>query len=287
MRNILRLLLTPFRWFAGITDSLREFFAEDPEDAPLADALQKTIENPVGVLYHLDALRKHLLRAVMFLAIATAISFTFINPILDFLSLPLDEGLQSLVAIDPTEPVGTVMRVALLSGFAISFPYLALEVWLFIGPGVSRRARMFGLLAIPIATLFFIGGMAFAYYVMLPAGLPFLLNFGGFRTELRPSSYIKFVTGLMFWIGLFFQFPLVTYVLAAIGLVNGRMLLSQWRLAIVIIAVIAAMITPTVDPVNMSLVMGPMVILYFLSIGLAFIAQGSRARRSSEQQANV
>jgi sec-independent protein translocase protein TatC len=112
---------------------------------------------------------------------------------------------------------------------------------------------------------------------MMPTALPFLINFMGINTDPRPSSYIGFVTGLMFWIGVAFEFPLVIYLLASLGLVKAKLLASQWRLAIVIIAIVAALITPTVDPVNMSLVMGPMIALFFLSIGLAYIAQRGRA----------
>ena len=256
---------------------LRDFFTEEPEDSPLPDAVAKTIEHPEGILVHLDALRRHLLRSVMAMVITTAFSFMFIKQILAFLSRPLEGGMASLVAIDVTEPIGTVMRVSLLSGFTLAFPYIALEIWLFIAPGVSRRSRFMGLLAIPIATSFFLGGMAFAYYVMMPTALPFLLNFMGIETIPRPSSYIAFITGLMFWIGVAFEFPLVIYLLANMGIVRSRILAQQWRLAVVIIAVMAALITPTVDPVNMALVMGPMVLLYFLSIVLAWIAQRGRA----------
>lgn len=271
-----------FGWLRNLGNDIREFFAEEPEDAPLPDAFAKTIENPFGVLEHLDALRKHLLRAVLFLMATTALSFTYVPQLLDFLAQPLDAGLQSLVAIEPTEPISTVMRVVLLSGFALAFPYIALEVWLFIGPGISRRSRFFGLLTIPVASLLFLTGMAFAYYIMLPPGLDFLLNVAGFQTQLTPSSYIRFVTGVIFWIGLVFEYPLVIYILASLGFVQARALARQWRLAIVVIAVLAAMITPTVDPVNMSLIMGPMIVLFFLSVGLAFIAQRGRERRLSE-----
>ena len=276
-RFIFWILRTIVRWIAGIFTNMKVFFSEEPEDAPLPEAFAKTIENPMGILEHLNALRKHLFRALIFLVITTVISFTFIQPILSFLSYPLPGGLSSLTAIDVTEPIGTVMRVALLAGFALAFPYIALEIWMFIAPGISRRSRLFSLLAIPVATLFFLGGMAFAFYVMMPAALPFMLNFAGINTIPRPSSYIKFVTGLMFWLGVAFEFPLVIYLLASIGMVKAKMLSDQWRLAVVIIAVLAAAITPTVDPVNMSLVMGPMVLLYFLSVGLAMLAQRKRA----------
>jgi sec-independent protein translocase protein TatC len=280
--NLWRIIATPFRiifWMLrrlgrglkNVSSEIRSFFDEEVEDAPVGDALSKAWEHPQELLVHLDALRKHLLRAVAALIITTAFSFTFFEQILAFLSRPL-QG-EELVAIEVTEPIGTVMRVSLLTGVALAFPYIALELWLFIAPGLNRQARIWGLLAIPIATIFFLGGMAFAYYAMLPTALPFLLNFMGITTIPRPSSYISFVTALMFWLGVAFEFPLVIFLLAKLGLVKASFLSKQWRLAVVIIAVIAAAITPTVDPVNMSLVMGPMLVLYFFSVLLAKIAQ--------------
>ncbi len=283
-RTLWRILSAPFRflfwilrtlarWIGLVAANLHDFFAEEVEDAPVGDALNKAWDHPSEILVHLDALRKHLFRAVAALALCTALAFTFFEQILGFLTRPLAGGISSLVAIEVTEPIGTVMKVSLLAGIAIAFPYVALEVWLFIAPGLSRKARIWGLLAIPIATFFFLGGMAFAYYAMLPTALPFLLNFMGINTIPRPSSYVSFVTALMFWLGVFFEFPLVIFLLAKMGLVRASFLVKQWRLAVVIIAVIAAAITPTVDPVNMSLVMGPMLSLYFFSILLAKIAQ--------------
>jgi sec-independent protein translocase protein TatC len=272
-RLIAWIIRTIWRWIANTTAEVREFFTQEVEDAPVAEALNKAIDHPTEILAHLDALRKHLLRSVLALAITTAFSFTFFQQILAVLSRPLKGGMESLVAIEVTEPIGTVMRVSLLTGFAMAFPYIALEIWLFIAPGLSRRSRIYGLLAIPVATLFFIGGMAFAYFFMLPTALPFLLNFMGIHTIPRPSSYVKFVTSLMFWIGVAFEFPLVIFLMAKLGWVKAKMLAQQWRLAIVIIAVAAALITPTVDPVNMSLVMLPMIVLYFFSVFLAWIAQ--------------
>jgi sec-independent protein translocase protein TatC len=280
-RAIWRLLTIPFRWIKNVTDDLSGFLNEEPEDSPLSDSLQKAVANPQSLLVHLDALRKHLLRAVLGLALTTALSFAFASRIIDILAEPVG-GIGALVAIDPTEPIGTFMRVSLLSGFAIALPYIILELWMFAAPGLNRDARIFGLLAIPIATLFFIGGLAFAYYVLLPTAIPFLVNFGGITSQIRPSSYIRFVTAIMFWIGISFQFPLIIYVLARVGLVRAKVLLSQWRLAIVIIAVLAAAITPTVDPGTMALVMGPMTVLYFFSIFLATLAERGRARREKE-----
>ena len=288
LRALQRIILAPFRflfwlprgiigWFSRTTSEISEFFTEEPEDAPLPDAFAKTIENPMGLLEHINALRKHLMRAVLFLALTTAISFVFAGRLLDLLAQPIG-GIDKLQAIDVTEPLGVFMRVALLSGFSLALPYIAFELWMFAAPGLSRRSRFYGLIAIPAVVIFFAAGMAFAFFVMLPQALPFLLGFLGINTIPRPSSYISFTTGLLFWIGIAFEFPLVIFVLAGIGLVKARSLAQQWRLAVVAIAVLAAAITPTVDPVNMALVMGPMILLYFLSIGLAYLAQRGRVQ---------
>ncbi len=252
---------------------IRAFFVEEVEDAPLGDAFEKAFDHPQELLVHINALRKHLFRAVLAVVFTTALSFMYFQDILKIVAAPLEGGFESLVAIDVTEPISTVMRVALMAGVVLAFPYITLEIWLFIAPGLSRKSRIAGLFAIPIATLLFFGGMIFTYYILLPAAIPFLINFMGIETIPRPSSYVKFVTTILFWIGIAFEYPLVIFFLAKIGLANWRILLQQWRLAIVIIAVAAALITPTVDPINMSLVMGPLIVLYFLGILLARIAR--------------
>ncbi len=227
-------------------------------------------------------LRKHLFRAVLAIFITSGLAFLFVHQIMTFLAAPMPGGIEKLVAIDPTENVGTVMRVTLLSGFTIALPYIIFEIWLFIAPALRVRSRVKGLIAIPTAILLFGGGMAFTFFIMLPVALPFLFNFKGLVTQPRPSSYYNFVTSIMFWIGLSFEFPLVIYLLASLGLIKAKQLASQWKIAIVIIAVVAAIITPTVDPFNMGIVMLPMIVLYFISIGLAYFAQRNRVTKQKE-----
>ena len=265
-----------------LNSRVNSFLHDEEEDVPIPDAFAKVVQNPQGVFYHLNILRHHLFRSIAAIAITTALSFAFLNQILTFLATPLPGGLESLTAIDVTENIGTVMRVALLTGFAFAFPYVVFELWLFIAPGISPKSRLRGLATIPIAVFLFLLGMAFTYYIMLPVALPFLFNFMGLNTVPRPSSYFNFVTGIMFWIGLAFEFPMVAYILAELGILDSKTLASQWRIAIVIIAIVAAAITPTVDPVNMSIVMGPMLILYVLSIGLTKLARVGRDKSSLE-----
>ena len=163
LRGIKNLILAPFRWLRTMINEVRSFLSEEPEDTPLGDSLEKAVTNPQSLLIHLDALRKHLFRAAFALIFMTVVAFAFASQIINLLALPVG-GIEALVAIDPTEPIGTFMRVALLTAFAITLPYIILELWLFIAPGLSRDSRIFGLYAIPIAVIFFIGGMAFAYF---------------------------------------------------------------------------------------------------------------------------
>jgi len=278
---VFNLLAFPFR----IIRRAHEFLNRElDEDRPLMDtfATIATEEQARASLWdHVETLRMHLLRIVIALAIGVGISFYFTIPLMGYLAAPVG-GLEKLQAIEVTEEVGVFMRVALTSGIAIMLPYIAFELWLFAAPGLRPRERKMGLAGIPLATLLFLGGMAFTYFVLMPPALLFLGNFTSISQFWTAREYFKFVTGLMLWIGLFFEFPLVIYILTSIGLVKPRLLLNQWRLAVVIIAVIAAAITPTVDPVNMGLVMLPMTLLYFISIGLSFIAYAARRRREAK-----
>lgn len=251
-----------------------------PEEHPLGDVFVDLAQNAEArdVFWEqVEALRGHLLRAVLGIIVGVGITFIFAQKLVEFLAAPVG-GLGALKAIEVTESIGVFMKVALLGGVAIALPYVAFEFWLFAAPGLHPRERWFGLIGIPLAAIFFISGMAFTYYVLLPSALPFLLNFLGIQAQLRPQSYFDFVTGLLFWIGIAFEFPLVIYVLSAMGLIKPNVLAQQWRIAIVIIAIVAAAITPTVDPVNMGLVMLPMTLLYFISIGLSYFAYAGRRK---------
>lgn len=299
LHTIWKVITAPIRFIVWIVrsiittltrgkQSISSFFKdEELDDTPIGESLATTIENPQALLPHIYALRKHLLRAVLAIVITTAISFLFVRDILSYLAAPMSGGIHELVAIDVTENIGTVMRVTLLSGFTIALPYVIFEIWLFVAPALRVSSRIKGLFAIPVAILLFVGGMSFAFFVMLPTALPFLFNFMGLSTQPRPSSYYNFVTLIMFWIGVTFEFPLVIYLLASLGLVKAKVLASQWRFAIVIIAILAAAITPTVDPVNMGLVMAPMIVLYFISIGLAYIAQRGRLTKQREAPSKI
>jgi len=285
---LFNIIAFPFQMIGRIGQFLNE---EPPEDRPLMDtfsSLASEAEARASLWEHIEALRMHLLRIVIALALGVGISSLFTRSLAVLLAAPL-EGTSLLGTIEVTESVSVFMRIALISGVILALPYLAFELWLFAAPGLRPRERKIGLLGIPLAALFFASGVAFTYYIM-PAAIRAMEGFNqymGFTTNWRPNSYYGFITGLMFWLGVFFEFPLVIYILTSIGLVKPSVLAQQWRLAIVIISIVAALVTPTIDPVNMALVMLPMSLLYFISIGLSYIAYAGRRRNAPETESSV
>jgi sec-independent protein translocase protein TatC len=281
-KSIWTAIVKPFRivgsWIARPFKRIAAFFTEEPEDSPMTDSLQMAFEEPASFLEHIGALRKHLVRAFLALIVCAMVAFIFLSPLLEFISQPID-GLDQLTAVDVTEPISVAMRVVLLAAFTAALPYIVFEIFLFIAPALSRRIRLISFISIPLVVIFFFGGMAFSYYLILPVGLPVLLNFLDISTQIRPSSYIKFATNLLFWIGALFEFPLVAYLLSVMGILSPQMLIKNWRIAVVVSAVLAAVITPTIDPLNMMLVMVPLILLYVLSIFLSFLAGGGRKKR--------
>ncbi len=228
-------------------------------------------DQPRPLLEHLEELRQRLLRSLIALGIGTGIGLLVADRVIDFLAAPVG-GRAGLVSIDVTESIAAYMRVSLLTGFTLAFPYIAYQILAFIYVGLHPHERRIVLLLVPLATLLFLGGAAFTYFVMMPVAIPFLITFGGIRTEPRPSSYLSFVVSLMFWLGLSFEMPLAFFALAKARIITARQLLRAWRFAVLAIAILAAAITPTVDPVNMSIVMVPLIALYLLSVLLAALA---------------
>jgi len=224
---------------------------------------------------HFEELRKRLLLALIALAIATFVSFFFAEDVVNFLTQPVG-GIDTLQSIEVTENVGVFTRVSLMCGLVIALPVILYELLAFIMPGLKPSERRWVFSGLIFGTIFFLIGAAFAFYIMLPRTLDFLLTFMGVQTIPRFSSYIKFITNLIFWIGVAFEMPLIVFVLAKLKVVTAHQLLKQWRYAVIIIAVLSAIITPTVDPVNMGLLMVPLIALYFVSILFAAIAGGKK-----------
>jgi len=238
-------------------------------------------DTPQTLFEHLTELRRRLFRAIIALVLGVLVSAVFTGSILRYLIRPYGETLQVL---GPTESVVMYFRVALLAGAMFAMPYITLQLFLFIAPGLSRKEKRWIYLALPATTSLFLIGVAFAWFIMVPAALGFLQDFESeiFKAEWTADRYIAFLTSLLFWIGVAFEMPVVVFVLARLGILGPQPLIRNWRLAVVLITVAAAFITPTVDPFNMLLVIAPLLVLYVLSIALATVAY-PRALRSKKR----
>lgn len=221
---------------------------------------------------HLKELRNRLIRATIALFVATGISFVFAKQAFLILMVPLNDA--KLQALRPTETLSNYMKVSLLSGLVLSMPIIVYQIGRFVMPGLTKQEKRYLIFLVPGATICFLGGVAFAYFVMLPASIGFLQTFMADLIEQQwtVGDYLSFVTSLLFWIGIAFELPLFVYFLTKAGVLDAQMLINNFKYAVVVIALLAAVITPTVDPLNMMLVMGPLIILYLLGVLLAKIA---------------
>lgn len=226
---------------------------------------------------HIEELRKRFFIVLIVLVIATLFSFTFAENVIDILTEPIG-GITTLQSIEVTENIGVFTRVSLMCGVIIALPVILYELLAFIVPGLKRAERRWVFIGLIFGTVFFMAGIFFTFYIMLPRTLEFLVSFMDVQTIPRFSSYIKFITNLLFWIGVSFEMPLIVFILAKLRIVTAGMLLKQWRYAVIVIAVLSAVITPTVDPVNMGLLMVPLVGLYFISVLFAFLAGGKEKK---------
>ncbi len=227
----------------------------------------------MGIFDHLDELRRRLFVSAIALVIGTLGGVAVATPVLKFISEPYG---RAFIVLDPTGGVVQYFRVAIMVGASLSIPVITYELLMFILPGLTGKEKKWLLVSIPPIFLLFLVGIAFAWFILIPPALGFLVNFQTsiFRAEWTADHYLGFVTSMLFWMGVAFETPLVFFVLSLFAVVQSRQLIHHWRVAVVGSAIAAAVITPTVDPVNMLLVMGPLIALYVLSIVL--VSVGSR-----------
>ena len=231
----------------------------------------------MGFFEHLDELRQRLFKAVLALVLGTIVGVLVAAPVLEYLQQPYG---RPFTVLGPTGGVVAYFRVSLLVGGILAIPVMTYQLLAFILPGLKTKEKRILLFSIPPISFLFLVGVAFAWGILIPPALGFLEGFQPqlFKPEWTPDLYLGFVTSLLFWMGVAFETPLVFFVLSILGMITAPVLVKNWRIAVVGASVAAAVITPTVDPVNMMLVMGPLMALYVLSILLVMI--GSRMNRA-------
>jgi len=235
-------------------------------------------EKKLTVLGHLSELRRRLIRCVIAVLITTIISFVFARQIFHILILPT-EGIN-LIYIEMTEMIGTYMKVCLTSGIILAMPYLAYQLIMFVSPALTPKEKKYVFLILPWIALMFAGGVAFGYFIVVPPATKFLITFGAdiATPQIKIGNYISIVTRLLLAIGLVFEMPVVTTFLSRLGIITPKWLSDKRKPAIIFAFILAAIITPTFDPLNQSLVAVPLIILYEMSIWLAKLVQRREPR---------
>ena len=242
-------------------------------------------EKRLSFFGHIGELRNRLLRSVVVVALAIGLCFAFYNQIFEVLTFP-SQGIE-FYAYEMLENMGTIMRVCLFGGIILAIPYLTYEFIMFVTPALTPREKKYVYIILPWIALMFAVGVIFGYYIIVPRMVDFLISFGSeiAITQIRISSYINIATRILLVSGLIFELPVVVTFLARIGVVSPAWLSSKWRIAIILSCILAAMITPTIDPINMLLVAMPLIVLYFLSIWLAKLVYKKKATEETPADA--
>jgi len=228
---------------------------------------------------HLREVRRRLLVCVIAVTLTTGASFFFVPQVFDFFKSRAPEDV-TLIFTGVTEMLGAYIRVALYCGIALALPFIIYQVVMFVAPALTRTEKRYVYTLLPGAALFFITGVGFAYFILLPPALNFLLTFGRDIAEpmISIGNYTSVLVKLIFWIGVVFEIPLVMYFLGKLRVVSPGWLLRKWKWSFLGAFLLGAIITPTMDPVNQTLVALPIVVLYLVGILLVWISQPSKKR---------
>ena len=230
---------------------------------------------------HLKELQKRLIYSIITLFVMFIITFTFWELILDWMLIPLKEALpkgSDIVFLKVGEAFFTALKVSFFASIIFSLPIIFYQLWMFVAPGLYENEKKLVIPFVTSATIMFILGALFAYYIVFPFGFSYLINFGSQLFTAMPSigEYVGFFSKLMVGFGISFELPVITFFLATLGLVTDETLKGFFRFAIIIIFLIAALLTPP-DVLSQLLMALPLIILYGVSILIAKIINPAKS----------
>jgi sec-independent protein translocase protein TatC len=264
----------------------------DAAELPTPDSLQDSMP-AMSFLEHLEELRKRIIYSLIAVTVGFFACWNYHEFIFRFVQRPVMDALQrngmaeKLVYLNPTEPFNLYLKVAFLAGLFVTSPFVLYQVWLFISPGLYRNEKRY-VLPFMFSTVFlFLGGGLFAYRMVYPAALNFLIDYGKqFQPMITIGEYTDLFLTIMLGMGLIFEMPILVFFLSMMGIVSPRWMWHNVRYSILVIFIVAAILTPTTDILNMCLFAAPMVGLYILSIGVAWMVHPAqrRARQARKGQ---
>lgn len=237
---------------------------------------------------HLEELRRRLVYSMIAVVVTFGVCWYYVREIFDFIQRPIldlmPEG-KKLAIFAIQDAFLMYFKVALLAAVFVAAPIVLFQVWQFVAPGLYRRERVWAGVFVLVGTVFFLAGGAFAYYIASPFAIEFLLDMGkDFEQVIAVDRYLGFEMTVILGMGLMFELPILIFSLSQLGVVTPQFLMRHFRWAVIIIFVIAAIITPTPDVVNLCVFALPTLGLYLLGVLAAWIAQRARRRREAAEE---
>jgi len=263
-----------------------------PDSAAAAPSRDAESMPTMGFLDHLEELRKRIVYSIIAVVAGTGLSWGYRERIYAVMQKPIMDALRNhglaekLVYLNPTDPFNLYLKIAMLAGLFLTSPFVLYQVWMFISPGLYRNEKryVFPFMASTI-TLFTLGGY-FGYRIAYPRALDFFIGFSGqFQPMITVGEYTQLFLSIVLGMGLIFEMPILVFFLAFMGIMTPSFMVKQFRYAILIIFVLAAIVTPTPDIVNMCVFAAPMLALYALSIGVAWLVHPEQRSKRKEKHA--
>jgi len=246
----------------------------------------------MGFLDHLEELRKRIVYSIVAVAVGSGVSWIYREKIYAVMQKPIMDALrehklaEKLVYLNPIEPFNLYLKIAMLAGLFLTSPFVLYQVWMFISPGLYRREKRYVMpFMFSTITLFTLGGY-FGYAIVYPRALKFFVEFNGqFQPMITIGEYTQLFLSIVLGMGLIFEMPILVFFLAFMGIMSPQFMLKHFRYAILVIFIIAGIVTPTPDVVNMCIFAAPMLGLYALSIGVAYAVHPEQRRKREAKRA--
>ena len=255
--------------------------AEDSKDAMPA----------MSFLEHLEELRKRLIYSVLAVAAGFFACWAYAERIYDIVQRPVIEALkhngvpEKLTFLSPTEPFNLYLKTAFVAGLFLTSPFVLYQVWMFISPGLYRHEKRYVMPFMASTILLFLAGGYFGYRLVFPAALDFLIGYGKqFQPMITINEYSDLFLTVIIGLGAVFEMPILVFFLALMGVVSAGWMWRNVRYSILVIFIIAAILTPTTDILNMCIFAAPMIALYIVSIGIAWLVHPKQRRARAERR---
>jgi sec-independent protein translocase protein TatC len=263
-----------------------------PETLPEAPDTEKDSLPAMGFLEHLEELRRRIIYSLIALVVGFFACWGYAEKIYEIMQRPIMAALQhhglseKLVYLDPTEPFNIYLKVAALAGLFVTSPFILYQVWAFISPGLYRNEKRYVVPFMVSTVSLFLAGGYFGYKLVYPQALDFLIGFGRqFQPMITIEKYTDLFLVIIIGMGAIFEMPILVFFLSLMGIVTAGWMWRNLRYSILVIFIIAAILTPTTDILNMCIFAAPMVGLYVFSIGIAWVVHPKQRRARREKKA--